>query len=80
MTEPELKELIREVIPELQRNVESQEYAPHVGQIKIEVNEQGWYFLYVWTGEQVLWYIGSTLPAALQCVARDLWHRYGKEI
>ena len=25
MTEPELKELIREVIPELQRNVESQE-------------------------------------------------------
>ena len=50
------------------------------GQIKIEVNEQGWYFLYVWTGEQVLWYIGSTLPAALQCVAGDLWHRYGKEI
>jgi len=25
MTEPELKELIREVIPELQRNIESQE-------------------------------------------------------
>jgi hypothetical protein len=50
------------------------------GRIKIEVNEKGWYWLYIWTGESVGIFVGPNLPQTLQLMAAKLRERYGNEI